>query len=119
LTINFEKATKFLQVRTLSEEKRLEVLVDRDLRGCFDPVELEKAVDLSLQCTQSLPTLRPKMSEVLKILEGLVGQLVRAEESQGGTNLYGERTCSFSQNYSDVHEEPSFIIEAIELSGPR
>ncbi|ESW20022.1 hypothetical protein PHAVU_006G174400 [Phaseolus vulgaris] len=106
-------------VRTLSEEKRLEVLVDRDLRGCFDPVELEKAVDLSLQCTQSLPTLRPKMSEVLKILEGLVGQLVRAEESQGGTNLYGERTCSFSQNYSDVHEEPSFIIEAIELSGPR
>ncbi|CAJ1961948.1 unnamed protein product [Sphenostylis stenocarpa] len=106
-------------VRTLFEEKRLEVLVDRDLRGCFDPVELEKAVDLSLQCTQSLPTLRPKMSEVLKILEGLVGQSVRPEESQGGTNLYDERTCSFSQNYSDIHEEPSFIIEAIELSGPR
>ncbi|XP_047154576.1 probable LRR receptor-like serine/threonine-protein kinase At5g45780 isoform X2 [Vigna umbellata] len=106
-------------VRTLYEEKRVEVLVDRDLRGCFDPVELEKAVDLSLQCTQSLPTLRPKMSEVLKILEGLVGQSMRAEESQGVTNLYGERTCSFSQNYSDVHEEPSFIIEAIELSGPR
>ncbi|TKY71857.1 LRR receptor serine/threonine-protein kinase [Spatholobus suberectus] len=106
-------------VRTLFEEKRLEVLVDRDLRGCFDPVELEKAVELSSQCTQSLPTLRPKMSEVLKILEGLVGQSVRPEESQGGPNLYDERTCSFSQNYSDVHEEPSFIIEAIELSGPR
>ncbi|KAG4960347.1 hypothetical protein JHK87_036980 [Glycine soja] len=106
-------------VRTLFEEKRLEVLVDRDLRGCFDPVELEKAVELSLQCAQSLPTLRPKMSEALKILEGLVGQSVRPEESQGGTNLYDERTCSFSQNYSDVHEEPSFIIEAIELSGPR
>ncbi|RDX67980.1 putative LRR receptor-like serine/threonine-protein kinase, partial [Mucuna pruriens] len=106
-------------VRTLYEEKRLEVLVDRDLRGCFDPEELEKAVELSLQCTQSLPTLRPKMSEVLKILEGLVGQSVRPEESQGGANLYDERACSFSQNYSDVHEEPSFIIEAIELSGPR
>ncbi|KAK7306515.1 hypothetical protein VNO77_44462 [Canavalia gladiata] len=106
-------------VRILFDEKRLEVLVDRDLRGCFDPVELEKAVELSLQCTQSLPTLRPKMSEVLKILEGLVGLSVRPEESQGEPNLYNERTCSFSQNYSDVHEEPSFIIEAIELSGPR
>ncbi|XP_019420110.1 PREDICTED: probable LRR receptor-like serine/threonine-protein kinase At5g45780 [Lupinus angustifolius] len=107
------------RVRTLSEEKRLEALVDRDLKGCFDPVELEKAAELSLQCTQSLPSLRPKMSEVLKILESLVGQSLRAEESQGGGNLYDERTCSFSQNYSDVHEEPSFIIEAIELSGPR
>uniref|UniRef100_A0A0R0G608 non-specific serine/threonine protein kinase n=1 Tax=Glycine max TaxID=3847 RepID=A0A0R0G608_SOYBN len=106
-------------VRTLFEEKRLEVLVDRDLRGCFDPVGLEKAVELSLQCTQSHPTLRPKMSEALKILEGLVGQSVRPEESQGGTNLYDEITCSFSQNYGDAHEEPSFIIEAIELSGPR
>lgn len=91
------------------------MLVDRDLKGCFDPIELEKAVELSLQCTQSLPSLRPKMSEVLKILQGLVGQSVRPEES----HLYDERTCSFSQNYSDVHEEPSFIIEAIELSGPR
>jgi len=114
-----EQLAEFLQVRTLFEEKRLEVLVDRDLRGCFDPVGLEKAVELSLQCTQSHPTLRPKMSEALKILEGLVGQSVRPEESQGGTNLYDEITCSFSQNYGDAHEEPSFIIEAIELSGPR
>ncbi|WJX26808.1 hypothetical protein P8452_15684 [Trifolium repens] len=105
--------------RTLFEDKRLEVLVDRDLKGCYDPVELEKAVELSIQCTQSLPSLRPKMSEVLKVLEGLIGLSMRPEESQGGGNLYDERNCSFSQNYSDVHEEPSFIIEAIELSGPR
>lgn len=112
------KPAEFLQVRTLFEEKRLEVFVDRDLKGCFDPEELEKAVELSLQCTQSLPSFRPKMSDVLKILEGLVGLSARPEESQGGANLYDERTRSFSQN-SDVHEEPSFIIEAIELSGPR
>ncbi|KAF7803292.1 putative LRR receptor-like serine/threonine-protein kinase [Senna tora] len=58
------------------------------------------------------------MSEVLKILEGLVGQ-GQPEESRGGGNFYDERTCSFSRNYSNGHEEPSFIIEAIELSGPR
>ncbi|KAK9267835.1 hypothetical protein L1049_010271 [Liquidambar formosana] len=108
-------------VRTLHEEKRLEVLVDRDLRGCFSSAELEKAVELALLCTQSHPNLRPKMSEVLKVLEGIVGQpqAGHMEESQGGTAPCEGRPCSFSMNYSDGIEESSFIIEAMELSGPR
>ncbi|KAI9198249.1 hypothetical protein LWI28_012472 [Acer negundo] len=105
-------------VRTLHEEKRLEVLVDRDLKGCFDASDLEKAVELALQCTQSNPNIRPKMSEVLKVLEELVGQF-GMEESQVGNNHGEARDCSFSRNYSDVHEESSFVIEAMELSGPR
>lgn len=108
-----------MQVRTLHNEKRLEVLVDRDLKGCFDPIELEKSTELALQCTQSNPYLRPKMSEVLKVLEGLVGQSGHSEESQGGTNLSEARACSFSRNYSDAPEESSIIIEPMELSGPR
>ncbi|GLU22836.1 hypothetical protein SLE2022_388810 [Rubroshorea leprosula] len=103
--------------KTLHEEKRLGALVDRDLKGCFDAVELEKTVELAVQCTQSHPNLRPKMSEVLKVLEGLVQ--AGMEESQWGTNVSETRACSFSRNYSDVHEESSFIIEAMELSGPR
>ncbi|KAF3451296.1 hypothetical protein FNV43_RR07391 [Rhamnella rubrinervis] len=106
-------------VRTLHHEKRLDVLVDRDLKGCFDPVDLEKSVELALQCTQSNPYLRPKMSEVLKVLEGLIGQPLHTEESQGGNNLNEARACSFSRSYSDAPEESSFIIEAMELSGPR
>ncbi|OMO76142.1 hypothetical protein CCACVL1_15844 [Corchorus capsularis] len=105
-------------VRTLHEEKRLEVLVDRDLKGCFDVLQLEKTAELALQCTRSQPHLRPKMSEVLKVLEGLVQSGM--EESQGGANFSETRAGSFStRNYSDIHEESSFIIEAIELSGPR
>lgn len=108
-----------MQVRTLNEERRLEVLVDRDLKGCFDLLELEKAVELALQCTQSHPHLRPKMSGVLKVLEILVGQAAMEESQQGGTNLCVARDFSSYGNYSDVHDESSFIIEAIELSGPR
>lgn len=107
-----------MQVRTLFEEKKLEVLVDRDLRGCFDAFQLEKAVEVALQCTQSHPNLRPKMYEVLKVLEGLV-ESGQAEDSQSGTNLCEVRACSFSRICSDVQEESSFIIEAMELSGPR
>ena len=96
------------------------MIVDRDLKGCFDPEELEKSVELALRCTQSNPNLRPKMSEVLKVLEGLVGQSAPAEEPLGRANPGEARACSsFSKNYSDVHEESSFIIEAMELSGPR
>ncbi|TQD94674.1 hypothetical protein C1H46_019726 [Malus baccata] len=106
-------------VRTLHEEKRLELLVDRDLKGCFDAMELEQCVELALQCTQSSPILRPKMSDVLKILEGLVGQSGHTEGSQGGTNLFEARAHDFSRTCSNVHQESSFIIEAMELSGPR
>lgn len=108
-----------MQIRTLNEEKRLEVLADRDLKGCFDAVELENCVKLALQCTQSSPNLRPKMSDVLKVLEGLVERSVQTEEPQGGGNLAEARTCVFSRDYSDVRQDSSFIIEAIELSGPR
>ena len=107
-----------MQVRTLHEEKRLEVLVDRDLKGCFDAPNLEKAVELALQCTQSNPNIRPKIPEVLKVLEELVGQF-GMEEPQVGNNLGEARDCSFSRNYSDVHKESSSVIEAMELSGPR
>ncbi|KAB5560710.1 hypothetical protein DKX38_005667 [Salix brachista] len=105
-------------VRTLHEEKRLEVLVDRDLKGCFDESELEKAVDLALQCTQSHPNLRPKMSAVLKVLEGLAGQPA-IEEPQGVSSIGEARACNCPGHCSDVREESSFIIEAMELSGPR
>lgn len=95
------------------------MLVDRDLKGCFDGIELEQCVELALQCTQSSPILRPKMSDVLKILEGLVAQSGHSVPSQAETNPYEARAGDFSTNCSDVHQASSLIIEAMELSGPR
>ncbi|KAK9088799.1 hypothetical protein Scep_027881 [Stephania cephalantha] len=104
-------------VRTLYEEKRLEVLVDRDLGGCFNSEELEKAVDAALLCTRSQPSQRPKMSEVVRILEGIAGPGNEEEPQEGGS--CEERSCSFYRDYNDTFEGSSFIIEAMELSGPR
>ncbi|CAK9152628.1 unnamed protein product [Ilex paraguariensis] len=114
-----QKGTILDRVRILYEEKRLEVLVDRDLKGGFDAEELEKVTQVALLCTQSSPNLRPKMSEVLRVLEDIVGCPGHAEESRVGANTPEGRTLSFSRNFGDVHEESSFIIEAMELSGPR
>lgn len=109
-------------VRNLYEGKRLESLVDRELKGCFDAEELEKVVEIALRCTQSSPNLRPKMWEVMKVLEAIAGQSqsTQQDESQSGSNHQcGGRSFSFSRNFSGVHDESSFVIEAIELSGPR
>ncbi|KAJ9565930.1 hypothetical protein OSB04_001896 [Centaurea solstitialis] len=107
-------------VKTLYEEKRLQVLIDRDLKGCYDQEELEKAVELALLCTRALPTSRPKMSEVLKVLEGITGQPCNLEDPQTAPTQQSDgSTFSFSRNYSDAREGNSFIIEAMELSGPR
>ncbi|KAF6162059.1 hypothetical protein GIB67_025825 [Kingdonia uniflora] len=102
-------------VRTLYEDKRLEVVVDKDLGGCFDEGELVKAIDLALLCTQSYPNQRPKMSNAVKVLEDIVGSEGQVEEEVLHS---GERACSISRDHSHVLEE-SFIIEAMELSGPR
>ncbi|XP_077252238.1 leucine-rich repeat protein kinase family protein [Tasmannia lanceolata] len=104
--------------RTLHKEKRLEVMVDRDLNGLFDAIELEKAVGVALLCAQSNPSLRPKMTEVVKVLENGVVPAEHMEESQEGGTFYG-MACSFPRNYSDFLDESSFVIEAMELSGPR
>ncbi|XP_071726523.1 probable LRR receptor-like serine/threonine-protein kinase At5g45780 isoform X2 [Rutidosis leptorrhynchoides] len=107
-------------VRTLYEEKRLQVLIDRDLKGCYDEEELDKAVELALLCTQAQPTCRPKMSEVMKVLEGVTGQPSNLEETQPGPTQQSDwQTFSFLRNYSDVRDGNSFTLEAMELSGPR
>lgn len=96
----------------------MEELVDKNLKGCYNSDELEKAVEVAIRCTQSSPELRPRMSEVLRILEGISGQNEHGEP-QGGVDLCQGRTFSFSWNFSEAREESSVVIEAIELSGPR
>ncbi|WOK94029.1 putative LRR receptor-like serine/threonine-protein kinase [Canna indica] len=104
-------------VKTLHEEKRVHEMIDRDLNGAFDAAQLQTAVEVVLLCTQSNPSLRPKMSEVVKSIESVAGPAEQTEEEHREI-LYG-RSCSSSRNVDGANEASSFIIEAIELSGPR
>nr|QAS62439.1 LRR receptor-like serine/threonine-protein kinase [Sedum alfredii] len=108
-------------VKTLHEDKRLEMVVDKDMKGHYVEEELENMVELALLCTQSLPSLRPKMSEVLKVLEEMdaIRPTGNVEGTESITSSSDARTFIFSRNCSVGHEESSFIMEPIELSGPR
>ncbi|KAK7319402.1 hypothetical protein RJT34_04123 [Clitoria ternatea] len=52
------------------KDKRLETLVDADLKGDYNKEEVEQLIQVALLCTQDSPLARPRMSEVIRMLEG-------------------------------------------------
>lgn len=107
-----------MQVKKLHQDGKLNQMVDKDLKGNFDRVELEEIVQVALLCTQFNPSCRPKMSEVLKMLEG-DGLAEKWEASQEvETPRFGSSETP-PQRYSSFIEESSLVVEAMELSGPR
>ncbi|PWA65348.1 NSP-interacting kinase 1 [Artemisia annua] len=106
-------------VKKIHQEKKLDILVDKDLQN-YDRIELEEIVKVALLCTQYLPGHRPKMSEVVRMLEG-DGLAERWEASRGVESSSKFRTSelSSSERYSDLTDDYSLLGQAIELSGPR
>ncbi|KAL5759858.1 hypothetical protein ACOSP7_018367 [Xanthoceras sorbifolium] len=102
-------------VKKLHQDGKLNQLVDKDLKGNFDRIELDEMIQVALLCTQFNPSHRPKMSEVLKMLEG--DGLAEKWEASQKVETPRIRTCE--KRYSDFIEESSLVVEAMELSGPR
>ncbi|GAV60068.1 Pkinase domain-containing protein/LRRNT_2 domain-containing protein/LRR_8 domain-containing protein [Cephalotus follicularis] len=106
-------------VKKLHQEKKLELLVDKDLKNNYDRIELEEMVQVALLCTQYLPGFRPKMSEVVRMLEG-DGLAERWEASQrADATKCKPHDFSSSDGYSDLTDDSSLLVQAMELSGPR
>lgn len=108
-----------IQVKKVHHGKKLDILVDKDLKNNYDIIELEEIVQVALLCTQYLPAYRPKMSEVVRMLEG-DGLAERWEASQKNEpTKYRSHELSSSERYSDLTDDSSLLVQAIELSGPR
>ncbi|XP_039805830.1 LRR receptor kinase SERL2-like isoform X3 [Panicum virgatum] len=106
-------------VKKMHQEKKLDVPVDKGLKGGYDRIELEEMVQVALLCTQYLPGHRPKMSEVVRMLEG-DGLAERWEASQrADSHKFKVPEFSFSRCYSDLTDDSSLLVQAVELSGPR
>ncbi|KAK1280024.1 Protein NSP-INTERACTING KINASE 3 [Acorus gramineus] len=106
-------------VKKLHQENKLQMMVDRDLKDKYDRIELEEMVQVALLCTQFHPSHRPKMSEVVRMLEG-DGLAEKWEASQKLDTPRLKSCCEYpSQKYMDFVEESSLVVEAMELSGPR
>ncbi|KAF6154934.1 hypothetical protein GIB67_018371 [Kingdonia uniflora] len=58
-------------IKKLLREKRIHDIVDSNLKQNYDPKEVEILVQVALLCTQSSPEDRPKMSQVVTMLQGV------------------------------------------------
>ncbi|XP_059317053.1 protein NSP-INTERACTING KINASE 1-like [Lycium ferocissimum] len=106
-------------VKKIHQEKKLDVLVSKDLKDKYDRIELEEMVQVALICTQYQPSHRPKMSEVVRMLEG-DGLAEKWEASQRAESTRCRANeFSSSERYSDLTDDSSLLVQAMELSGPR
>ncbi|KAH7575627.1 hypothetical protein JRO89_XS02G0169300 [Xanthoceras sorbifolium] len=104
-------------VKGLLKEKKLEQLVDCDLQGNYIEEEVVQLIQVALLCTQNTAMERPKMSEVVRMLEG-DGLAERWEEWQ--------KEEVFRQDFNHTHHpNTNWIVDSTshitpdELSGPR
>ncbi|XWS15343.1 hypothetical protein CRYUN_Cryun35bG0088500 [Craigia yunnanensis] len=104
-------------VKRLLKEKKLEMLVDPDLQSNYVETEVEQLIQVALLCTQGSPMDRPKMSEVVRMLEG-DGLADRWDEWQKVEVLRQEVELAPHPN-SDWIVDSTHNLHAVELSGPR
>lgn len=93
------------------------MLVDPDLKNNYVEAEVESLIQVALLCTQGSPGERPKMSEVVRMLEG-DGLAERWEEWQKVEVVCQDLDLA-------QHRNPEWVLDstdnlrAVELSGPR
>lgn len=133
------------QVKKIQQEKKVEVLVDRELGNKYDRIEVGEMLQVALLCTQYLPAHRPKMSEVVRMLEGdgLAEKWAASHnQSNSSIDLFQSHNSNKSSTHTDgIHskhdgneryrgsmfsawidedeDEHSLDSYAMELSGPR
>ncbi|XBH62893.1 hypothetical protein VPH35_116995 [Triticum aestivum] len=103
-------------VKGLLKEKKVEMLVDPDLQSNYEETEVESLIQVALLCTQGSPVERPKMSEVVRMLEG-DGLAERWEEWQKVEVVRQEAELAPLRN--DWIVDSTYNLRAVELSGPR
>ncbi|XP_057977287.1 BRASSINOSTEROID INSENSITIVE 1-associated receptor kinase 1-like isoform X2 [Malania oleifera] len=107
-------------VKGLLKAKKLETLVDSDMQGNYVEEEVEQLIQVALLCTLGSPMERPKMSEVVRMLEG-DGLAERWEEWQKEEMFRQE----FYHIHPHHHPNTDWIVDSTsnlrpdELSGPR
>lgn len=106
-------------MKGLLKDKKLEALVDSDIQGQYIDDEVEQLIQVALLCTQSNPMERPKMSDVVRMLEG-DGLAERWEEWQKEEMFRQDFTYSHHHTHADwIVADSTSQVRPDELSGPR
>lgn len=137
-TVN-QKGAVLEWVKKMQQEKNVEALIDRELGSNYDRIDVGEMLQVAILCTQYLPSHRPKMSEVVRMLEGdgLAEKWAASHNYDGsGTNFSLTKNSNITQTrhsmvplgYDDNDHDhltmfgmmdDDYDTHAMELSGPR
>ncbi|PAN17495.1 hypothetical protein PAHAL_3G135900 [Panicum hallii] len=113
----YQKGGILAWAKELLEQNQLSSFADKKLRNNYDSVELEEMVQIALLCTMYSPKDRPRMSEVVAMLEG-DGVAEKWEAVKNVEEPNPEDLKYRAINY-DEDQCSSTELQAVELSGPR
>ncbi|KDP40125.1 hypothetical protein JCGZ_02123 [Jatropha curcas] len=104
-------------VKEIVKENKLEMLIDPDLQNNYVEAEMEQLIQIALFCTQGLPDYRPKMSEVVRMVEsiGLEERWDEWQKMEIPAQALGAVLNPISPRILDSTQN----LNAVELSGPR
>lgn len=130
--------TSKFQVNKMQQEKNIDALVDRELGTNYDRIEVGEMLQVAILCTQYLPAQRPKMSEVVRMLEGDgLAEKWAASHNCNSPSIHFSRANSTKAHMStpmvpgyddNEHDhlpifgtmtDDDYDAHAMELSGPR
>ncbi|CAH9092651.1 unnamed protein product [Cuscuta epithymum] len=113
-------------VKTVYQEKRLNELVDKELENKYDEMEVGEMVQVALLCTQYAAGRRPKMCEVVRMLEGdghsewsEASHKIEPITSNSNSSRSRAQTMSSSERFSGQVVDSHSLALPMELSGPR
>ncbi|WVY89848.1 hypothetical protein V8G54_035362 [Vigna mungo] len=101
----------------MMEEGRVREIVDSKLETNENDERVETAVKVALWCIQEDMSLRPSMSKVVQMLEGLCTVSKPPSCSVPGSQFYSNSDAGTSSGPSDCNSDANF--SAVRLSGPR
>ncbi|KAF3649760.1 putative LRR receptor-like serine/threonine-protein kinase [Capsicum annuum] len=137
-TVN-QKGAVLEWVKKMQQEKNVEALIDRELGSNYDRIDVGEMLQVAILCTQYLPAHRPKMSEVVRMLEGdgLAEKWAASHNYDNGSNTTNNISKTTHTKHSMVpfdyddndhdHDhltmygmmDDDYDTHAMELSGPR
>ncbi|KAJ0987387.1 hypothetical protein J5N97_005743 [Dioscorea zingiberensis] len=103
-------------VKGLLKDERLDKLIDPDLQNNYVEAEVESLIRVALLCTQGPPVDRPRMSEVVRMLEG-EGLAERWEAWQNLEVAQEDPSLQIMVPHNNSYS--NYNHSAMDLSGPR
>ncbi|GER27792.1 leucine-rich repeat protein kinase family protein [Striga asiatica] len=124
-----QKGAVFEWVKKIQQEKKIEVIVDRELGMNYDEIDVSEMLQVAILCTQYLPAHRPKMCEVVRMLEG-DGLAEKWAASHNYINAPAKFSCNSDRSRSSEGDgstmfgfgmtmDDDYDAHCMELSGPR